>query len=281
VIRILVLIFVEDDEQLDKVLEVRERLPLLRRIVVWDMEGLRELHDEQVISFDLARTGRARLARLGQAAADAEWQGRIAARKPADLAILIYTSGTTGRPKGRCSRTPTCSRRVKSFNSSTAQNEDDERMCFLPLCHVAERSSGAYFASTGTKLNFVENPETIPRTCCEIAPDGVRRRTACLGEVLFRCQHCAQGIECLRAVGLKLAIGIGLEKVRQHEKGEPIGSRLEFAHWLARVLVLNNVRKLIGIHPQPHADHRRGADLARTWCAGTWRWACRCWKSGA
>ena len=47
-----VLIFVEDDEQLDKVLEVRERLPLLRRIVVWDMEGLRELHDEQVISFD-------------------------------------------------------------------------------------------------------------------------------------------------------------------------------------------------------------------------------------
>jgi long-chain acyl-CoA synthetase len=46
----------------------------------------------------------------------------------------------------------------------------------------------------------------------------------------------------------KLAIGVGLEKVRRYEKGEAIGSGLEFAHWLARALVLNNVRKLIGIH---------------------------------
>jgi long-chain acyl-CoA synthetase len=62
-----VLIFVEDDEQLDKVLEVRERLPLLRRIVVWDMEGLRELHDEQVISFErLRELGRERLAGLAR-----------------------------------------------------------------------------------------------------------------------------------------------------------------------------------------------------------------------
>jgi hypothetical protein len=79
-----VLIFVEDDEQLDKALEVRERLPLLRRIVVWDMEGLRELHDEQVISFDACASWAAS-AWPGSArpAADAEWQARIASRKPA------------------------------------------------------------------------------------------------------------------------------------------------------------------------------------------------------
>ena len=96
-----VLLFVEDDEQLDKALEVRERLPLLRRIVVWDMEGLRDLDDEQVISFDrLRELGRARLARVGPEAAAAEWRARVSARRSEDLAILIYTSGTTGKPKG-------------------------------------------------------------------------------------------------------------------------------------------------------------------------------------
>src|SRR3990167_3640158 len=48
-------LFVEDDEQLDKVLEVRERLPRLKKIVVFDMEGLHELNDPQVISLDALR----------------------------------------------------------------------------------------------------------------------------------------------------------------------------------------------------------------------------------
>jgi len=245
-----VLIFVEDDEQLDKVLEVRERLPLLRRIVVWDMEGLRELHDEQVISFErLRELGRERLARLGQAAADAEWQARIAARKPDDLAILIYTSGTTGKPKGAMLSHANLLSAVTSFNRATAQNEDDERMCFLPLCHVAERSSGAYFSLyTGTKLNFVENPETIPENVREIAPTVFGAVPRVWEKFYSGVSIALKESNAFEQWAYKLAIGIGLEKVRRYEKGEAVGNGLEFAHWLARLLVLNNVRKLIGIH---------------------------------
>ena len=245
-----VLVFVEDDEQLDKLLEVRERLPLLRRIVVWDMEGLRELHDEQVISFDrLREMGRERLARLGQAAADAEWQARIAARKPDDLAILIYTSGTTGKPKGAMLSHANLLSAVKSFNRATAQNEDDERMCFLPLCHVAERSSGAYFSLyTGTKLNFVENPETIPENVREIAPTVFGAVPRVWEKFYSGVSIALKESNAFEQWAYKLAIGIGLEKVRRYEKGEAVGNGLEFAHWLARLLVLNNVRKLIGIH---------------------------------
>ncbi|MBK8760057.1 MAG: long-chain fatty acid--CoA ligase [Sulfuritalea sp.] len=244
------LVFVEDDEQLDKLLEVRERLPLLRRIVVWDMDGLRELHDEQVISFErLRELGRERLARLGQAAADAEWQAHIAARKPDDLAILIYTSGTTGKPKGAMLSHANLLSAVKSFNRATAQNEDDERMCFLPLCHVAERSSGAYFSLyTGTKLNFVENPETIPENVREIAPTVFGAVPRVWEKFYSGVSIALKESNAFEQWAYKLAIGIGLEKVRRYEKGEAVGSGLEFAHWLARALVLNNVRKLIGIH---------------------------------
>ena len=245
-----VMLFVEDDEQLDKALEVRERLPLLRRIVVWDMEGLRDLHDEQVIGFArLRELGCVRLARLGEVQADAEWRARVTARRPEELAILIYTSGTTGRPKGAMLSHRNILQQVRGLNRVIAQNESDERMCFLPLCHVAERSGGAYFSIyTGTKLNFVENPETIPENVREIAPT-----------VFFAVPRVWEKFYSGVSIALKesngfekwayrLAIGIGLEKVKCYEARQPISGALDFSHWLARVLVLNNVRKLIGIH---------------------------------
>ena len=245
-----VVIFVEDDEQLDKALEVRDRLPALRKIVVWDMGGLRDLHDEQVISFEqLRELGRARLARTGAEVAAAEWQARITSRRAEDLAILIYTSGTTGKPKGAMLSHRNILQSVRSFNMVIAQDENDERMCFLPLCHVAERNGGAYFAIyTGTTLNFVENPETIPENVREIAPTVFVAVPRVWEKFYSGVSIALKESNAFEQWAYKLAIGIGLEKVRRYEACQPISGGLNFAHWLARLLVLNNVRKMIGIH---------------------------------
>ena len=245
-----VILFAEDDEQLDKALEVRERLPALRKIVVWDMDGLRDLHDEQVISFAALRElGRTRLARLGAVAADAEWRARVVSRQPEDLAILIYTSGTTGKPKGAMLSHRNILQTIRSFNMVIAQNENDERMSFLPLCHVAERTGGAYYSIyTGTKLNFVENPETIPENVREIAPTVFVAVPRVWEKFYSGVSIALKESNAFERWAYNLAIGIGLEKVRRYEARQPISGGLNFAHWLARALVLNNVRKLIGIH---------------------------------
>jgi long-chain acyl-CoA synthetase len=135
-------LFVEDDEQLDKALSVRANLPLLRHIIVFDMKGLRNLDDGMVISLDHLRA-------LGRAFAEqspALLPARVAQCQPQDLAILVYTSGTTGKPKGamhsHAGLVYSCSRAAEGL----PQDARDERMCFLPLCHIAERLLGAYAA---------------------------------------------------------------------------------------------------------------------------------------
>ncbi|MDZ4128759.1 MAG: AMP-binding protein, partial [Hydrogenophaga sp.] len=160
-------LFVEDDEQLDKALAVREQLPQLRKIVVFDMEGLRDLDDPQVISLDALRAlGREHAKQFPDAL-----QARVAACQPSDLAILVYTSGTTGKPKGAMHSHHGLVYTVRGYNTLIARSEADECMCFLPLCHIAERMGGEYFSLyTGAKLNFVENPETVPENVREIAP---------------------------------------------------------------------------------------------------------------
>ena len=89
-------LFVEDDEQLDKFLKNRARLPQIQRVIVFNMAGLHKLNDPQVISLDALRDlGRAYL--MGRSNLVEE---RLATRGPNDLAVLVCTSGTTGRPKG-------------------------------------------------------------------------------------------------------------------------------------------------------------------------------------
>ena len=132
-----VFLLVEDEEQLDKFLEIHERLPRLRKVIVFDMEGLAELDDPQVMSLDALRAlGREHLAKHPGLV-----QERIQARGPDDLAILVYTSGTTGKPKGAMITQANLCAALAGIRTGMAKGmvERGERIAFLPLCHVAER----------------------------------------------------------------------------------------------------------------------------------------------
>jgi long-chain acyl-CoA synthetase len=238
--------FVEDEEQLDKVLEVRARLPKLGRIFVFDMEGLHELDDPQVMSLDALRA----IGRDYDAAHPGEWERRVALRKPEDLAVLCYTSGTTGKPKGamisHANIMHACAANVSSF---LPQNETDERIAFLPLCHIAERVGGEYLALyAGTVLNFVENPDTVPENVREIAPTIFfavpRVWEKFYSGVMIRLKEAG----ALQQWAYKVAIGIGYRQAKLREARKPLPPVLNLAFQLARMLVLDNVRKMIGVH---------------------------------
>lgn len=238
-------LFVEDDEQLDKALEVRARLPLLRKIVVFDMEGLRGFHDPGVMSLDALRE----LGREYLAAQPAAVEERAAQCKPQDLAILVYTSGTTGKPKGAMHSHAGLVYTVRGYNTLIAQDERDERMCFLPLCHIAERMGGEYFALyTGSILNFVENPETVPENVREISPTVFTAVPRVWEKFYSGVMIALKEASRVQQAAYGWSIGVGEQIAKKVMAGEPVGGALRLKFRVARVLALDNVRKLIGIH---------------------------------
>ncbi|HUR88745.1 MAG TPA: long-chain fatty acid--CoA ligase [Ramlibacter sp.] len=239
------ILFVEDDEQLDKALEVRAQLPLLKKVIVFDMEGLRELKDEGVMGLDdLRALGRDYLAHHAD-----ELMQRVNAVKPADLAILIYTSGTTGKPKGAMHSHAGLVYTARGYNTLVAQDESDERMCFLPLCHVAERVGGEYFALyTGSVLNFVENPETVPENVREISPTVLTAVPRVWEKFYSAVTIAIKEATALEQAAYKWSLGIGTKVAAKVLAGAAVDPALKFEFRIARWLALDNVRKLIGIH---------------------------------
>lgn len=162
-----------DQEQTDKLLEARRQeggLPDLEHIVCIDMKGMRHYSEPGLISFDhLLELGRASEAKFG-----AEIDAQLAAGKPDDVAIIVYTSGTTGMPKGAM-----LSHRNMLHSASEVvrihglDRESYSVLCYLPLCHVAERSfSTVMQLVTGCTVSFAESVDTVVVNLREIAPRG-------------------------------------------------------------------------------------------------------------
>lgn len=238
------ILFVEDDEQLDKALEVRDRLPGLRKIVVFDMEGLRDLDDPMVTSLDELR----RLGREYGAAHPGAVMERVRHVQPGDLAILVYTSGTTGKPKGAMHSHAGLVYTVRGYNTLIARDASDECMCFLPLCHIAERMGGEYFSLyTGSRLNFVENPETVPENVREIQPTVFTAVPRVWEKFYSAVMIALKEASRLQQAAYAWAIGVGTRIANHVLAGEPVGGALKLQYALANALVLHNVRKMMGI----------------------------------
>lgn len=238
------ILFVEDDEQLDKALEVRDRLPGLRKIVVFDMEGLRDLDDPMVTSLAELR----RLGREYEAAHPGAVMERVQHVQPGDLAILVYTSGTTGKPKGAMHSHAGLVYTVRGYNTLIARGQDDECMCFLPLCHIAERMGGEYFSLyTGSRLNFVENPETVPENVREIQPTVFTAVPRVWEKFYSGVMIALKEASRLQQAAYAWAIGVGTRIADRVLAGQPVGGALKLQYALANALVLANVRKMMGI----------------------------------
>jgi long-chain acyl-CoA synthetase len=161
--------FVENEEQLDKWLNFRDKVPFLKKVIVWDLEGLRHFEDPMVMTYtDLLDQGR----QIVEKEPDL-FERRMSEVKPDDVAVLVYTSGTTGPPKGAM-----LTHKNVTWMAWAITEEDvnpvydtDEVMSFLPLCHVFERLFSVFgHVLHGYIVNFIESLDTVLDNMREISP---------------------------------------------------------------------------------------------------------------
>jgi long-chain acyl-CoA synthetase len=237
-------LFVENEEQLDKALAARADCPKLRRIVIFGMTGLRDLDDAMCESFDaLLARGAAH-----DAAHPGAWQAGIAAIAAEDLAVLLYTAGATGAPKGAMLSHGNILVQIVNAAAVLDQREGDERLAIMPMCHVAERVLGLYQSLyCGTISNYAEDPDTALENLREVQP------TVQVGVPRFwerfhsRVTIAVADATWLQRLAYHWAIGLGQRRADALLAGRGPSGLLDNAFRIGTWLALRNIRRQIGI----------------------------------
>ena len=237
-------LFVENQEQYDKVLVVRDDCPGLQHIVITDLKGLRGLSDPMAIDF-------ASFLAMGHARAPAhasEFDQSIDRGQPNDIAFLVYTSGTTGAPKGAMIANSNLMFQIGSVCHFLDLKPLDRTLSFLPLCHIAERMSTAYNPlAMGQIVHFPENSGTVFNDIREVAPHLVFGPPRFWEKLYSQASlYMQDALPFARKVYAKvLAEGAHITHARLEEKPVSVWRKKRYA--LSQKLVLSNLRSFLGL----------------------------------
>lgn len=231
-------LFVENDEQLDKWLEARADMPGIEHVIVFDRDGLATFSHPQVIFYDEL------LERGAQASNPDRFEEALGKVQPEDGRMMIYTSGTTGPPKGAIISHRNMVYQVAAGERVFGVNESDEQLCFLPLCHVLERlvSVEAPIAN-GSTVNFAESPETVFENMREVSPHTFVGVPRIWEKIYSRVMILRTEAGFVGGLAFDWALGVG-RKYAATDRPSPL-LRLSWA--LAQLTVLGNLRRMVGL----------------------------------
>ena len=238
---------VEDQEQVDKLLSIVDRLPRLALIIYDETRGLRDYDHQRLKSIaDVQKLGRDSLG------ADVDglqrWETAVAAGKGEDLAIMLYTSGTTGRPKGVMLNFDNLIISAVNGNLFDQLGPDEEVVAYLPLAWVGDHVfSYAQPFTAGFCVNCPESPETVSEDRREIgttyafAPPRIYENLITL--TMVRMEDAGRLKRHMFRYFIAVARRWG-EKILNREK-VPLHARL--LYWLGELLVYGPLKNRLGV----------------------------------
>jgi long-chain acyl-CoA synthetase len=236
------LCFVDSHEQLGKLLEVRDRLPKLDRIVLFDRT--RRIDDIFITSLDEVRSaGVARLQR--DASTDADGAGGPAADS---VATLVYTSGTTGPPKGTMLTHRNITTVLRDVPPALEVVRGERLLSFLPLSHIAERMMSEFLPiAIGGETWFARSLATVVEDLPACRPtvflavprvweklqEGIQMRTASLPLPV--------------RLAVRRYVALGLRKVAQEQENAPFSSRDRLEYLAVDRVLGSRLRSQLGL----------------------------------
>jgi long-chain acyl-CoA synthetase len=238
---------VENQEQVDKLLEIRDTNQGIQHIIYDEDRGLQKYAVEGLHSFDsVQQLGRTAFGDLptGQA----WWEAEIAKGTPEDIAIILYTSGTTGRPKGVVLTQANVLWAAQVANAFDRLTESEEVIAYLPMAWVGDHVfSYAQAYAAGYCVNCPESPETVVEDRREIgttyafAPPRVYENLITL--TMVRMEDAGRLKKAMFDYFLALARRVG-GKILDRKPVKPL-DRLQY--WLGEFLVYGPLKNRFGL----------------------------------
>jgi long-chain acyl-CoA synthetase len=235
---------VNDQEQADKFLQIKDELPLLKRVVYWDPKGLKNYDDPLLISFaDVLRLGR-EYAKVNPGL----FEQNVDRGKGDDTAFVYYTSGTTGLPKGAILTHRALITTARGFVDRYPLIESDNLISNFPAAWVGD----SFFATiphllTGARLNFPEEPETIAEDTREIGPNfviyGPRQWEGLVSEIHVKILDANP----IKRFFYNLFLPVGHRVADLSFENRPPGPLLGALHVLAYFLVFRPLKDRLGL----------------------------------
>ncbi|MGB0497840.1 MAG: AMP-binding protein [Rubricella sp.] len=243
----------EDQEQVDKVLDVKERLPNLVQIVYHDARGLRKYdHTHLHPMAHLLDRGEELDSHPG-GAADGQINGdaldaRIAERGIEDTCVMLYTSGTTGKPKGVVLSNRNILVTAKNSCEFDGLRADDSVLAYLPMAWVGDFIfSMGQAAWAGFCVNCPESPETMQTDLREIGPTYFfappRFFEGLLTTVMIRMEDASRLKQWLFRRYMEVAKRVGPALL----DGKPVSGGDRFAYWLGNFFVYGPLKNTLGM----------------------------------
>jgi long-chain acyl-CoA synthetase len=237
-------IVAEDQEQVDKILALRDQLPALRHVVYEDPRGMGHYRFDWLKSFtDVEALGR----EFGQAH-PGHVEAEIERSRPEDLAFICYTSGTTGNPKGVMLSHANAVDTAHSFVGAQDIRRDDDWLSYLPMAWIGDAFYSLVMGlSAGFACNCPESPETVQRDLRELGPTIVLAPPRIWENMLTSVQVRAADSPALKRRVFEACRRLAerAEIVRGEGKPVPLGLRLACA--LGEFFVYGPVRDQLGL----------------------------------
>ncbi|MBI4289789.1 MAG: AMP-binding protein [Chloroflexi bacterium] len=243
-------IVAEDQEQVDKIIQVKNELPRLKRVIYWDRSGLGGYDEPYLMSFQQVQE----LGRKYEAEHPDFFANSVNQGKGDDLAILSYTSGTSGLPKGVMLLHRNLITSMTIWAAVYPLHEDDEYVSYMSPAWITEQ----FFGITGglmfaLRANFLEEPETVQENIREIGPRILMYGSKLWESVISTIQaRLADSTPFNRFFyGLALPVGYKYSSYCYEKKKPPLFWRV--ANRVADGLVFRPLRDKVGLLKTKHA----------------------------
>lgn len=240
----------EDQEQVDKALEVFDRCGPLRHIVVIDPRGLRNYDHPALITYEtLEQRGRA-LEDIEGAKVD-EMVDLIGAD---DVSCIVYTSGTTGPPKGAVLTHRNCLAGASAFVEAMGIDASTTTVSYLPLCHVAERMWTIFISlHAGVIINFAESVETVQSDIHEIAPTFFGAVPRIAEKMQANVEIKVQDAAWIKRKMYGYWMRVGRELARERiDRGGTLSAASKVRFWLGDQMMYRPLRERLGLRNVEH-----------------------------